>query len=301
MLILLSPAKTLDFTTPVPKRLGAAKAEFSPTLPEFIPDSSELIEQLRQLSVPQVAQLMDLSDNLASLNVARFATWQEQFSLDNAKQALFCFAGDVYDGLDAYSLTPKHLSYLQNHLRMLSGLYGVLRPLDLMQAYRLEMSTRFANSRGKDLYAFWGQRLTMHLNALLAQTATETSAKNPPQVVLNLASEEYFKVVQPKLLTAPVITPVFEDYKNGRYKIISFFAKRARGMMARYCALHQITQVKKLKKFNLGGYAFDAGASDAQHWVFRRDVALALPLAANQANRAENQGEEGAIDLKRAA
>ena len=259
MLILLSPAKTLDLTAP------AKKIDF--TLPEFIPDSAQLIDQLRTLSVADIAQLMDLSDNLASLNVARYATWQSEFSLDNAKPALYCFAGDVYDGLEVVSLKPKQVTYLQNHLRILSGLYGVLRPLDLMQAYRLEMGTRFANSRGKDLYAFWGQRLTDHLNLMLEQ--------NSAKAVVNLASDEYFKAVQAKLLHAPVITPVFEDYKNGRYKIISFFAKRARGMMARYCALHNITQPKKLQAFDLGGYAFDASASTEQRWVYRRDSVVA--------------------------
>jgi cytoplasmic iron level regulating protein YaaA (DUF328/UPF0246 family) len=177
---------------------------------------------------------------------------------------VLAFNGDVYEGLDAPSFTPKQLEYVQSHIRILSGLYGLLRPLDLMQPYRLEMGTRFANARGKDLYAFWGNIVTEALNEVLAAHKAKS--------LVNLASEEYFKVVKPKLLAAPVITPVFEDWKNGRYKVISFFAKRARGLMARYAAVKGINQPEKLKQFDVDGYAFDPSVSGEQTWVFRRRV-----------------------------
>ncbi len=257
MLILLSPAKTLDLTTPAPTK------KF--TLPEFLPDAASLIAQLRTLSEPQIAQLMDLSDALTQLNVNRYAAWTPDFTQKNAKQAVFSFAGDVYDGLDATHLLPKQITYLQKHLRILSGLYGVLRPLDLMQAYRLEMGTALANVRGKDLYAYWGEGITAHLN----QVVEENGAK----AVINLASEEYFKAVKPQKLHVPLITPVFEDWKNDRYKIISFFAKRARGAMARFAAQSAITQPKKLQAFASDGYAYDAKASSQSRWVFRRKLA----------------------------
>jgi cytoplasmic iron level regulating protein YaaA (DUF328/UPF0246 family) len=257
MLILLSPAKTLDLTSQSPTSTF--------TLPEFIPDAAQLIERLRGYSEPELAQLMDLSDQLAQLNANRYATWHPEFTPNNAKQALFCFAGDVYEGLAANQLDKRPLNYIQNRVRILSGLYGALRPFDLMQPYRLEMGTRLGNERGKDLYAFWGKRVTEYLNLHIRASRT--------RVVVNLASEEYFKVVKPKLLAAPVITPVFEDWKNGRYKIISFFAKRARGQMARYCALNHIDQPKLLQGFDVDGYAFEACASNDERWVFRRRLA----------------------------
>jgi hypothetical protein len=256
MLILLSPAKTLDLTTPSPTK------KF--TLPDFLPDSAALITQLRTLSEPQIAQLMDLSDTLTHLNANRYAAWTPDFTPKNAKQAVFSFAGDVYDGLGALSLQPKEITYLQNHLRILSGLYGVLRPLDLMQAYRLEMGTSLVNLRGKDLYAFWGEQITQNLNQLIAQSQAKA--------IINLASDEYFKSVKPKHLQAPLITPVFEDWKNDRFKIISFFAKRARGAMARFAAQNGIKQAKKLQAFAVDGYAFDENASTEIRWVFRRKL-----------------------------
>lgn len=256
MLIVLSPAKTLDYDTP------AATAEYS--LPDFIEHSAELIETLKTLSPAQVSSLMDISDTLAVLNVTRYASWSRKFTKKNARQAILAFNGDVYEGLDAASLSAKQLDYAQSHIRILSGLYGVLRPLDLMQPYRLEMGTRLANPRGKNLYAFWGNLATETLNAAMA--------KQKSKVLVNLASEEYFKVVKPKLLSADIINPVFEDWKGGKYKIISFYAKRARGMMARYAALKGITQPEKLKAFDMEGYAFVDGASTERDWVFRRRI-----------------------------
>jgi cytoplasmic iron level regulating protein YaaA (DUF328/UPF0246 family) len=257
MLIVLSPAKTLDLDTPpVTKKF---------TLPDFTDDAATLIAILRTLSPAQVGTLMQISDPLAQLNVARYASWSHDFSPQNAKQAVLAFNGDVYTGLDAPTLNTRQLTYVQSHVRILSGLYGLLRPLDLMQPYRLEMGTRLSNARGKDLYAFWGDGVTLALNQLLEQQNA--------RVLVNLASEEYFKVVKPRLLAAPVITPVFEDWKNGQYKIISFFAKRARGMLARYAAQNGIKQAEKLKAFDVAGYAFDAAGSDQRRWVFRRRMA----------------------------
>ncbi len=254
MLIVLSPAKSLDYDTPV----NVAKA----TEPDFIPRSAELVSVLRELSPAALGSLMKISDPLAQLNAARFAGWSETFDRSNARQALLAFDGDVYDGLDARSLDKKQLDWAQRHLRILSGLYGLLRPLDLMQPYRLEMGTKLANPRGRDLYAFWGDQITQALNQAVA------AAKST--VLVNLASEEYFKSVRPSLLDVPVVSPVFEDWKGGRYKIISFFAKRARGMMARYAIENGITDPEQLKGFDRDGYAFDDAASGAQHWVFRR-------------------------------
>lgn len=258
MILVISPAKALDFETP-------------PTIPthsqpDFLDQSAELIEILRQRTPAEIAGLMNLSDALAALNVARYASWSRPFSPDNAKQAVLAFNGDVYDGLDARSLSPADLDWAQSHLRILSGLYGVLRPLDLMQPYRLEMGTRLGNARGKDLYAFWGERITATLDGLLAR---EDAAGREP-VLLNLASEEYFKSVQRKVLKGRVVTPVFEDWKNGRYKIISFYAKRARGLMSRHVIVNRLEEVDTLRDFSADGYAFAAEASDGDTMVFRR-------------------------------
>jgi cytoplasmic iron level regulating protein YaaA (DUF328/UPF0246 family) len=196
------------------------------------------------------------------LNANRFAAWSPKCTVTNAKQAVLAFNGDVYEGLDAASLNAQQLDYTQAHLRILSGLYGVLRPLDLMQAYRLEMGTRMVNPRGANLYAFWGDLVTKALN--------KTIATQQSSALINLASEEYFKVVMPAVLAVPIITPVFEDWKNGKYKIISFYAKRARGLMMRYAAVNAITEPVKLKAFDSEGYAFDETASDDRSWIFRR-------------------------------
>jgi uncharacterized protein len=256
MLIVLSPAKTLNFE---PATVAAKH-----TLPDFIEHSAELIDTLRTYSPAQIASLMQISDPLALLNFGRFVGWSPAFTVENAKQAILTFNGDVYAGLDAASLNADQLDYAQSHIRILSGLYGVLRPLDLMQPYRLEMGTRLPNARGKNLYAFWGMAIT----AALKQAMSERRHT----VLVNLASEEYFKAVKPRLLDAPVITPVFEDWKNGKYKVISFYAKRARGLMARFAAIHQIRQVEKLKAFALDSYVFDAKASTDASWIYRRRI-----------------------------
>jgi cytoplasmic iron level regulating protein YaaA (DUF328/UPF0246 family) len=256
MLIVLSPAKSLDLDTPSPTQ--------EHTLPAFTQQAARLIGVLRDLSPGQVSDLMHISDQLSTLNVARYATW----TLDHADgyQAMMAFNGDVYAGLDARSLDDAALRFAQRHLRILSGLYGLLRPLDLIHPYRLEMGTKLATPAGKDLYAFWGETITAALNAQLA--ATESTA------LVNLASEEYFKSVKPKLLAAPVITPVFEDWKNGKYKIISFYAKRARGMMARFAIEQGITEAEELKAFDVDGYAFVPGESTGKSWLFRRKIAM---------------------------
>jgi cytoplasmic iron level regulating protein YaaA (DUF328/UPF0246 family) len=255
MLIVISPAKTLDLDTPPTTELHST--------PDFLHRSAQLIDVLRTHPPGAISELMSISDKLAALNVGRYADWHPDVSA--ARQAVMSFDGDVYTGLDARTLMPKQLGYAQERLRILSGLYGLLRPLDRMHPYRLEMGTRLANPIGKDLYTFWGDTLTDALNAQAAATGAN--------VLLNLASEEYFKAVRPKKLDVPVITPVFEDFKNGKYKIISFFAKRARGMMARYAAVKHITDPVKLQRFDVDGYAFVPDASNERSWVFRRKQA----------------------------
>ena len=257
MLIVLSPAKTLTMETP--------PATIKSSVPDFIAHSAQLIEVLKAYSPTQIASLMGISDPLAALNVARYASWSREFSPQNAKQAVLAFNGDVYVGLEAAKFDPAQLDYAQSHVRILSGLYGMLRPLDLMQPYRLEMGTRLATARGKNLYAFWGDIVTAALDDLLR--ARKSSA------LINLASEEYFKVIKPGLLSVPVITPVFEDWKNGKYKIISFYAKRARGLMTRYAALHGLTRPEQLQAFAVDGYRFDADGSSRHSWLFRRRLA----------------------------
>lgn len=257
MLFLLSPAKSLDYETPLPAGLTS-------TQPQFIPQSKALIAVLRTQSPQQIASLMAISDKLAALNVARYEAWSPKFSSKNARQAIMAFNGDVYDGLQAPSLSAKQLDWAQSHLCMLSGLYGVLRPLDLMQPYRLEMGTRLATEQGSNLYHFWGSQIADYLNA---QQASEDKP-----VVVNLASQEYFKSVDRKVLRARVIDCSFEDYKNGQYKTISFYAKKARGLMARYAIEQQIKTPTALKKFSTAGYAFTADASSDDHFVFRRKI-----------------------------
>ncbi len=255
MLVLLSPAKTLDFETPYP-------ALAAPTQPVFLDEAQTLVENLRKFSAPRLARLMGVSDRLAVLNRTRYADWARPFTPENARPALFTFNGDVYDGLAARTLSPAQISFAQAHLLILSGLYGVLRPLDLMRAYRLEMSTPLVNRRGKDLYAFWGERLT----DAVAAAATEAGAKQ----VVNLASHEYFKSIHVKKLALPVIEPVFEDFGGGRYRVVSFHAKRARGLMARFAIAGRLKQAGQLKTFSEAGYAYDEAASDEARWVFRR-------------------------------
>ena len=255
MLIVLSPAKSLDLETPPTTTLHST--------PDFLDHSAQLIERMRQFSPAEVGSLMGISDALSALNVARYASWTPQ--LTDARQAIMAFNGDVYAGFEARTLQPAQLAYAQSQVRILSGLYGLLRPLDLIHPHRLEMGTRLSTARGKDLYAFWGDTITNALN----RTASEQQAR----VLVNLASEEYFKSVKPRQLNVPVISPVFEDWKNGKYKIISFYAKRARGMLARYAAVNGIRDPEQLKQFDVDGYAYVPEASNDSSWVFRRKVA----------------------------
>ena len=256
MIVLLSPAKSLDFSTP------ARTTEAS--LPDFLDRSQLLVDTLRTLSPAELASLMGISDPLAMLNATRYAEWTVPFPAGRARQAVLAFNGDVYEGLDARSLSDSDLHFAQAHVRILSGLYGVLRPLDLILPYRLEMGIRLENQQGKDLYAFWGNMIAEAVNAALR---TVQSA-----AVVNLASLEYFKAVQAESLEAPVIQPVFEDWSSGRYKVVSFYAKRARGLMARHAITRRITEPGQLQAFCAEGYAFDADASDALRWVFRRKL-----------------------------
>jgi cytoplasmic iron level regulating protein YaaA (DUF328/UPF0246 family) len=254
MLILLSPAKSLDYETP--------PTTDKHTLPQFVDESAALIEVLRPYTPAQIASLMDLSDALSALNVARYEAWRPKFTARNSKQAILAFNGDVYDGLDAKTLKQADLDWAQDHVGMLSGLYGVLRPLDWMQPYRLEMGTKLANPRGKDLYAWWGDTLAEYLNKQLA--------KQKDNVIINLASQEYFKSVKRKALKARVVECVFEDWKAGHWKVISFHAKKARGMMARHAILKRASKPEQLLDFSAEGYACDAKVSEPDRLVFRR-------------------------------
>ena len=256
-MFLLSPAKSLDFTPP--------SADLPHTQPLFVKQSAELIAVLRQKTPQQIASLMHLSDALATLNVARYEAWRPRFTARNAKQAALAFNGDVYGGLEAGTLSAEELAWAQDHLCILSGLYGVLRPLDRMQPYRLEMGTRLATDRGDNLYQFWGARIAEYLNRRLAADRTP--------VVINLASQEYFKAVDRKVLKGRVVDCVFEEGKAGRYQVVSFFAKRARGLMARYATQHRISTPSQLQAFDLEGYAFAPAASAPERLVFRRSAA----------------------------
>lgn len=254
MLILISPAKTLDYQSPL------ATERF--TQPALLEHSQQLIKTARTLSAPQIKKLMGISDKLADLNATRFHDWQPDFTPENARQALLAFKGDVYTGLQAETFSDADFDFAQKHLRMLSGLYGVLRPLDLMQPYRLEMGIRFENERGKDLYQFWGDIITDTLNETLAQQGDE--------IVVNLASDEYFRAVKPKKLNARIIKPVFLDEKNGTFKVISFYAKKARGLMSRYIIEQRLTKPEQLTGFDREGYFFDEAASTPDELVFKR-------------------------------
>lgn len=261
MLLLLSPAKKLDYDSPVRTTLH--------TQPLFVDHSAELIKVLKKKSASEIAALMKLSDALAKLNVARYAAWKPVFNQTNSRQAVLAFNGDVYEGLDAPSLSDAQLKWAQDHVALLSGLYGVLRPLDLMQPYRLEMGTRLETRKGKNLYDFWGSAIADYLNQHLAE---QGKGRKASAVVLNLASEEYFKSVDLDTLQARVVQCVFQDYKNGAWKVISFHAKRARGLMARYVIEHKISDVKALQGFASEGYAYAAAESTADKLVFRRKV-----------------------------
>lgn len=257
MLFLLSPAKTLDYEN------AALTDEF--TQPRLLDDAKALNKVARNLSAQDVKSLMGVSDKIAELNVERFNSWSPPFDLKSAKQAAYAFKGDVYTGLNIETCGADAISYLQERVRILSGLYGVLRPLDLMQAYRLEMGVKFENDRGANLYKFWGSKLSELLN--------DDLRAEPDGVIVNLASNEYFKAVDKKVLNARVVTPVFKDLKNGAYKIISFYAKKARGLMVRFAADHQIKDVELLKDFNYEGYKYSEEQSKGDNWVFLRDEA----------------------------
>ncbi len=254
MLLVISPAKNLDFETPAATQAASQ--------PRYLAQSEVLIEKLQAFSIQDIASLMKLSDKLAGLNLSRFQSWSPPFNADNAKQAVLAFNGDVYMGLDASTLDEAGFDFAQKHLRILSGLYGVLKPLDYIQPYRLEMGTNLTNAKGGNLYDFWGEQLKSSLEAESALV---------DKVLINLASNEYFKAVKAKRLDARIITPVFKDAKNGQYKIISFYAKKARGLMSRYIIDHKIEQSEEIKAFDVDGYYFSEVQSTADDWVFLRD------------------------------
>jgi cytoplasmic iron level regulating protein YaaA (DUF328/UPF0246 family) len=255
MLTVISPAKTLDFETAPTTRRS--------TRPQFLERASELVTEARELSPGDLRELMGVSDKIAELNHRRFMNWSEPFTLDNAKQAILAFKGDVYTGLEAETLSAGQLQFAQQHLRILSGLYGLLRPLDLMQPYRLEMGIRFATPGGSNLYEFWGDSLTRALNTQLGKSGS--------RVLVNLASNEYFKSLQPGALDAEIITPAFKDLKGGRYKVISFYAKKARGQMARYIIDNELNEPDGLRRFRRDGYRYNKAESTAREPVFTRD------------------------------
>ena len=256
MLTVISPAKTLDFDTPPTTR--------KKTQPQFLAQAGRLVDDARQLSPDEIRALMGVSENIATLNHERFMNWGTPFTLDNAKQAVLAFKGDVYTGLEADTLSAAQLGFAQKHLGILSGLYGLLRPLDLMQPYRLEMGLKFENSGGKNLYEFWGGSITNALNKQLGKSGS--------RVLVNLASNEYFKSVQARELDADIVTPVFKDLKGDKYKIISFFAKKARGQMARFIIENELNEPDGLKKFKVDGYRYNRSESTARELVFTRDV-----------------------------
>lgn len=257
MLFLLSPAKSLDYDTP--------SHTAAHTHPLFTHRSAQLIEVLKTQSPQQISTLMKLSDTLAGLNVARYQAWSPRFTAKNSKQAVLAFNGDVYGGLDAKTLSEQQLVWAQAHVGILSGLYGVLRPLDWMQPYRLEMGTSLVTPQGHNLYRFWGSQISDYLN--------ERALADTSPVIVNLASEEYFKAVDRKALKPRVVTCVFEEFKGGKYKIISFNAKRARGLMLRFAIENKIRSVKKLENFDAEGYGFAPAVSTPDRLVFRRQQA----------------------------
>ena len=252
MKIVISPAKSLDFETVVPTKIYSDA--------QFLDEADRINKVLKKKSPKVLSKLMSISPKLGELNWQRNQDWHLPFSEENSRQAVYAFKGDVYIGLDAYTIPAEKLEQLQDKLRILSGQYGLLKPLDLIQAYRLEMGTKLKMGRNDNLYKFWGDTLTNALNEEL----------NDDEVFVNLASNEYFKVVKPKSIKVPVITPMFKDYKNGKLKMISFFAKKARGMMVRYIIDNNIENTEDLKGFNSDGYSFDANLSTETELVFTR-------------------------------
>ena len=254
MLIVVSPAKTLDYETPSKTKVF--------TQPDYLDNSQELINRLRQFSSLDISELMKVSTNIADLNFDRYESWNKKFTVKNAKQSVLAFKGDVYTGLNAETFNAKDFNFAQKHLRILSGLYGLLRPLDLMQPYRLEMGTRLDTDHGKNLYEFWGSTITEGLNAQLKKTKSDT--------LINLASNEYFKAVKAKELDGEIITPAFKEFKDGDYKMIGIYAKKARGMLSRYIIKHQLTDPEDIKAFDEEGYTFSKRLSKGNTWVFSR-------------------------------
>jgi cytoplasmic iron level regulating protein YaaA (DUF328/UPF0246 family) len=269
MLMVVSPAKNLDFESSIPTEKY--------TQPSMLKDTQSLVKTCKKLAPNDLASLMRISDKLSILNAERFSSFNTPFTPDNARQSIYAFNGDVYAGLDAKTLSDDDIQFAQQHLRILSGLYGLLRPLDLMQPYRLEMGTKLENERGKSLYEFWGKSITEELNKALQESAEKTQAAtddNPDpensNILVNLASNEYFSSVKKKLLNATIITPHFKDEKNGKYKIISFYAKKARGLMARYIIENRISTIAGLKGFDIAGYTFNEAESTATDLIFKR-------------------------------
>ncbi|MEM7352119.1 MAG: peroxide stress protein YaaA [Acidobacteriota bacterium] len=254
MLMLLSPAKSLVE--------GSAVADLPATRPAMLDQTETLMKTTRRLSAPKLKELMGISDKLAVLNRQRFRDWTTPFTPENARQAVLTFNGDVYRGFDAGTLSGEDLAFAQEHLVILSGLYGALRPLDLIQPYRLEMGTQLKTRRGKNLYAFWGERITEQLNQL--------TEGHKDRTIVNLASNEYFSSVHPDKLAAPLVTPVFKDVKNGKARVLSFFAKAARGMMARWATLNRATTADQLRAFDGGGYVLQEALSTETRWEFHR-------------------------------
>lgn len=254
MLITLSPSKGQDFDSPSLSKIH--------TKPESLQDSEQLIKVLRQYRKKDIQRLMDVSENIAQLNVDRYKSFSMPFTMKNAKQAIFAFKGDVYSGIEINQYKPADFNYAQQHLRILSGLYGCLRPLDLIQPYRLEMKTRLPNTRGDNLYQFWGDSITETLNKQL---------ENQREAVLvNLASNEYFKSVKPKKLKGRLLSINFKETKDGKTRTVAIFAKRARGMMADYILRNRIEKPEEIKEFKLGGYRFSKALSDEKQWTFVR-------------------------------
>lgn len=254
MLIVISPAKTLDYETPPKTKVF--------TTPDYLDCSQQLIDRLRNFSSLDISELMKVSTKIADLNFDRYEKWNKKFTTSNSKQAILAFKGDVYTGLDAETFNAADFKFAQQHLRMLSGLYGLLRPLDLMQPYRLEMGTKLQTDAGKNLYEFWGSEITQGLNKQLKKIKSKT--------LINLASNEYFKSVKTKELDAEIITPAFKEYKNGEYKMIGIYAKKARGLLSRYIIENKLNDPEDLKSFKAEGYKFNKGLSKGNNWVFTR-------------------------------
>jgi len=259
MLLLLSPSKTLDFTN--------RSSSNQHTVPRMLKKSSKLINTLRAKNSQEIASLMNVSDKIATLNEERFKSWKTPFTVNNAKQAIFAFQGDVYEGLDSLSFNNNDIKFAQKHLRILSGLYGLLRPLDLMQAYRLEMGTQLKHEQCTNLYEYWGKDILRIIKKDLDELKSD--------VIINLASMEYFKAVRPSDFSGRIITPVFKDTKNGKKKIISFYAKKARGLMSQFIIKNKITSIADIREFNLAGYQFDAASSSENDLLFTRTEAAA--------------------------